>query len=161
MGRVLHAFYILCILFSHLTHEVWYDPMEDGVLQSETFLSSAQSPEVLCSLGNNMWEQLNGDVAQWFIISGHFEEHQRVSVFGVLLDSGHVWHWGRRSVVTGLLEAILTFTEGLLKRLCYLGCFELGCQLLHHTFTVWGKKKKKIEQNFSLEDSSRIPMNCL
>uniref|UniRef100_A0A3Q2D477 Uncharacterized protein n=1 Tax=Cyprinodon variegatus TaxID=28743 RepID=A0A3Q2D477_CYPVA len=77
MGRVLHAFYILCILFSHLTHEVWYDPMEDGVLQSETFLSSAQNPKVLCSLGNNI---------------GHFEEHQRVSVFGVLLDSGHVWH---------------------------------------------------------------------
>lgn len=85
----------LFIQFSYLTHEIRYDSMEDGVLQPEAFLSGAQSSEVLCCLGNDVREQLDGNGSQRFTVGCHSEEHQWIGVSGVLLDSGHVRSRGR------------------------------------------------------------------
>lgn len=85
------CYFLMNNKFPHLTHEIWYDPVEDGVLQPKAVLASAESPEVLCSLGNNVGEKLYGDGAQWLVISRHFEEHLWVSLSGVFLDSGHLW----------------------------------------------------------------------
>lgn len=65
--------------------------MEDGVPKPKAFLASTESPEVLRCLGDYMGEKLYGDSAQWLAIACHFEEHLGVSVFGVLLNSGHLW----------------------------------------------------------------------
>lgn len=121
----------------YLTHEVWYDPVEDGVPQPEASLSSAESPEVLCSLGNNIGEQLDGDGAQALAVSSNCEEHLRVRLFGVLLDSGHL----RRdacTVLSGLAHVALTFAEDFLEGFGDLWSFEPSCQLLHDPVTIWG-----------------------
>lgn len=122
----------------HLTHEGWYHPVEDGVPESETFLSGAESSEVFRCLGDNMGEKLYGDGAQRFPVGRHFEEYPGVSVSGVLLDSGHLRR-GARGVAAGLAHSALTSAESLLEGFGYLGGFELGCELLHHAIAIWKK----------------------
>lgn len=75
----------------YLTHEVWYDPVKDGVLKAEAFLAGAEGSEVLSSLGNNVGEKLYGDGAQRLAVNSYFEEHLWVGLPRVLLDSGHLW----------------------------------------------------------------------
>lgn len=74
----------------HLTHEGWYHPVEDGVLESKPFFSGAEGSEVFCSLGDDMGEKLYGDRAQRLPVGRHCEEHSGVRVSGVLLNSGHL-----------------------------------------------------------------------
>lgn len=38
----------------HLTHEIWYDSVKDGVFKPKTSLSGTENPEVLSGLGDNM-----------------------------------------------------------------------------------------------------------
>uniref|UniRef100_A0A8D3A3M3 Uncharacterized protein n=1 Tax=Scophthalmus maximus TaxID=52904 RepID=A0A8D3A3M3_SCOMX len=83
-GRVSHLDYHKP---SHLTHEVRYDSVEDGVSQSEAFLSGAEGPEVFCRLGHNVGEELDGDGAQCLAVGGHVEEHPWITVSGMLLNS--------------------------------------------------------------------------
>lgn len=110
--------------------------MEDGVPQPEAFLTSAESSEVLCSFGYNMGEQLYSDCAQRLAISCQLEEHLWVSVSGVLLNSGHLWRAQRRSITINLAHPVLTLAEGLFEGFGYFRGFELGRQLLNHTFTI-------------------------
>ena len=44
--------------FSHLAHEVGDDPVEAGALETESFLTSAQSTEVLAGLWNHVRSEL-------------------------------------------------------------------------------------------------------
>uniref|UniRef100_A0A3P9K3C0 Uncharacterized protein n=1 Tax=Oryzias latipes TaxID=8090 RepID=A0A3P9K3C0_ORYLA len=74
----------------YLTHEIWYDPVKDGVLKAKAFLAGAEGSEVLSSLGNNVGEKLYGDGAERLVISSYFEEHLWVGLSRVLLDSGHL-----------------------------------------------------------------------
>lgn len=120
----------------HLTHKVWYHPVEDGVFKSKTSVAGTQNPEVLCSFGDNMCEQLYGDGAKQFIIGCHFEEHPWVTVSGVLLDSGHLMCGGTRGIGTGEAHVLLTSTKGFLEGFSNLCGFKFRCQLLHNTVAL-------------------------
>lgn len=125
--------------------------MEDGVPKPEAFLAGAESPEVLCCLGDNMGKKLDGDGAQWLAVTCHFEEHPGVSVSGVFLNSGHLGRGDTRGVSFSLACAALTLSEGLLEGFSYFRGFELGCQLLHYTVAVWEDRGKDDKQ----EDSQK------
>jgi len=60
-----------------LTHEVRDDPVEAGALESESFLTSAQSTEVLAGLWNHVRSELHDNLAKWGAIGGNFEENTR------------------------------------------------------------------------------------
>jgi len=60
---------------SSLAHEVRDDTVEGGSLVTEPLLSSAQSAEVLCGLGNHIRSQLHDDPAEGGAIGGHVEEN--------------------------------------------------------------------------------------
>lgn len=132
--------------------------MKDGVPKSKAFLPGAQSPEVCSRLGDDVREKLDGDGAQSFPVGGHREENPRVAVSGVLLNSGHLRRGGARGVAAALAHAALTRAESLLERLCDLGCFELGGELLHDAFAVWKcKERKRVAlQSLSLSPSCSV-----
>lgn len=56
-----------------LCHEAWNDSVEDRVLVSETLLASAQGSEVLCSLWNNLVEQVEDHSWLFSAIDGDVE----------------------------------------------------------------------------------------
>uniref|UniRef100_A0A8C5DV71 Uncharacterized protein n=1 Tax=Gouania willdenowi TaxID=441366 RepID=A0A8C5DV71_GOUWI len=74
--------------FAHLTHEIRYDSVEDGALQSEAFLPRAERSKVLRRLRGDVGEELDDNGSQWLFVCAHFEEHLWVGVSRVLLDSG-------------------------------------------------------------------------
>lgn len=125
----------------HLTHEVWYHPVKDGVLKAKTSLSSTENPEVLRRLGDNMREQLDGDGTKWFLVGCYFEEHPWVGLSGVLLDPGHLMYGGARGVATGEVHVLLTSTEDFLEGFSDVCAFKFSCQLLHNTVALWFKKQ--------------------
>lgn len=114
--------------------------MKDGVPQPEAFPTGAEKPEVLRRLGDNMREKLDGDGAQRFATGRYFQEHLWISVSGVLLNSRHMWCRGTRAI--GLAHSVLTLAEGLLEGFCDVCGFELGCQLLHCSVTIWEHRGK-------------------
>ena len=62
----------------------WGDhAVEAAALVSEAFLASAESAEVLGSLGNNISTQLHGYATEWSAISSDIEVNTRFSHFGV------------------------------------------------------------------------------
>lgn len=135
----------------HLTHEVWYHPMENGVLKSKTSLPSTENPEVLSSLGDDMREQLNGDDPKRFIVGCHFEEHPWVRVSGVLLDSGHLMCGGTLGITTGEVHVLLASTEGFLEGFSDLCGFKFSRKLLDNTVALWCKQTKKASKSRSLQ----------
>jgi len=60
-----------------LTHEVGDHSVEAGALESESFLTSAQSTEVLAGLWDHVRSQLHDNLAKRSAISGDFEENTR------------------------------------------------------------------------------------
>merc|ERR1712121_511606 len=62
---------------STLAHEVGDDPVEAGALESESFLTSAQSTEVLAGLWNHVRSELHDNLAKRGAIGGYFEENTR------------------------------------------------------------------------------------
>lgn len=58
-----------------LAHEVGDDTVEDGALVAKALLASAECPEVLSSLGDNIASQLNHDPAGGLAVDGHVEEN--------------------------------------------------------------------------------------
>lgn len=78
----------MIIRFAHLTHELRDDPMENGVAVRKTLLSSAECPEVLCSLGDNMGKELHGEPSQCLVVCRDREVHHWVALLGQLLYTG-------------------------------------------------------------------------
>lgn len=146
----------------HLAHEVGYHPVKDGIAESEAPLPGAQSPEVCGRLGDDVWEELNGDVAQNLSVGCHRQEHPRVAVSRVLQDSGHLRRRGVRGVAAAALaHAALARAERLLERLGYLGCFELGSELFHDAVAVWGRKDKLLENTASFRQIHQTRLSLL
>jgi len=74
---------------STLAHEVGNDTVERTSLVAESLLTGAKSPEVLRSLGDNIFTKLHGDAPYGLSISANIEIHLG-------------GHFGFRSVVSAL-----------------------------------------------------------
>ena len=123
---------------AHLTHEVGYNPVEDGVLQTKAPASRAEHPEVLRRLRDSVGIQFHADGAEDLAISGDGQENPGVGVSGLFLGSGQRLH---RGVFTGLTQLLLTVHKGLLEFVSQVGVLELGCQLLHTGIALWRRKR--------------------
>ena len=100
------------LLTAHLTHEVGYNPVEDGVFQTKALASRAEHPEVFCRLWDSVGIQFNADGAEGLVISGEGQENPGISVPGMFLGSGQRLQGG---VLTGLTQPLLTLQKGLLE----------------------------------------------